>query len=592
MKNNLTGFPAFLSFLLLFTFTSARGDTLVTFSVDMGTYILQGAFTPNSDTIEAHGTFNNWGTLLLVQQGNTTVYTNTIDDTSDVNGGQMEYKFVIDGNSWETPASQCNRDVLLPVASGSKLVLPTAFFSDDGAPATYNVTFQVDVTEQIALGNFIPGTSYVEVRGMGLPNSWYGGNSLTNNPTLMLTNSFGMVTSNVWVGTFPVTGSPGGADELKYVIQPSGYWETPDAVNQDCNGNRYFANVAQTLPVVSFNDAPPTLVSFNVDLSAVAATDPNFNPYSVTLNGDFNNWGGGIAMTNNPSAANPNVYTTEIALLAGTTVNYQFRYNEWNTGYIVYDLSNGICGGRNNRQLVVPNLPNANVPAVLFNDATTNDYFTTPVAVTFSVNMAGAVGTDGHIFDPSMDSVYVNGETIAWYPWEGGYYYNPVPYGFQLLPAGATLVYTNTLILPPGTTVGFQYKYGMDPESQFGGPLDDEAPLGQNHYRVVRTTQISPYPMPMDTFGSQYVEPFFDLHEPAGAGLAIGRKSAGKVPVTWLGRPGAHLQVGTNLLKGAWTDLPATDGTNWALGFFSTNGFVSQTNWPAINTEFFRVVKP
>lgn len=590
MNNKLIIFIVFLACSSLLS-TITHADTVVTFSVDMGQVILQDGFTPGVDTIEAHGTFNNWGALYLVQQGDTTVYTNTIDDTLDANASKMEYKFVIDGYEYENPASQCNRAVLLPAASGASLALPTAFFDDDGNPASYNVTFQVDMTEQIALGNFNPESDYVEVRGMGLPNSWYGGNSLVNDPSIMRTNSFGIVSSNVWVGTFPVTGSPGGADEYKYVIQPNGYWETPDATDQDYFGNRYFANVAQTLPVVSFNDAPPTLVSFSVDMSAVAATDPNFNPYSVTLNGDFNNWGGGIAMTNDPGAANTNIFTTEIALLAGTTVQYQFRYDELSTGYIVYDLSNGVYGGRNNRQLLVPNVPYTNLPPVLFNDATTNDYLTTPVAVKFSVDMTGAVGTEGYVFNPAIDTVYVNGETIAWYPWENGDFFNP-EYTYELFPSGDTLIYTNTILLPPGTTIGFQYKYGIDPNGIYGAPFDDEAPLGQNHYRVVRATRISPYPFPVDQFGNQYVEPYFGPNEPAGAALAVGKKSAGKVPVTWLGRPGIHLQVSTNLSRGPWVDLPATDGANWTSGFFSTNGFVSQTNWPAAGAAFFRVIQP
>jgi hypothetical protein len=46
------------------------------------------------------------------------------------------------------------------------------------------------------------------------------------------------------------------------------------------------------------------------------------------------------------------------------------------------------------------------------------------------------------------------------------------------------------------------------------------------------------------------------------------------------------------LLSSAWQDLWATDGTNWIAGYPSTNGLVSQTNWPATSRAFFRVVKP
>jgi hypothetical protein len=97
--------------------------------------------------------------------------------------------------------------------------------------------------------------------------------------------------------------------------------------------------------------------------------------------------------------------------------------------------------------------------------------------------------------------------------------------------------------------------------------------------------------MPQDTFGNQYHEPFFNFSAKAGGQLKIGTPSGGTVPVTWLGRPGAHLQSTTNV-TGPWTDHFETDGTNWSAGFSSTNGLVSQTNWPTAGTTFFRLVKP
>ena len=113
-----------------------------------------------------------------------------------------------------------------------------------------------------------------------------------------------------------------------------------------------------------------------------------------------------------------------------------------------------------------------------------------------------------------------------------------------------------------------------------------------NRCKAIRATAIQPYALPVDKFGNQYGEPFFDASSPGDARLAIGQPVSGKVPVTWLGSPGTHLQVKTNLVSGTWQDLAATDGTNWTSGFGSTNGFVSQTNWPASSRAFFRVVKP
>jgi hypothetical protein len=324
----------------------------------------------------------------------------------------------------------------------------------------------------------------------------------------------------------------------------------------------------------------------------VAALDPNFNPYSLTLNGDFNNWGG-LTMTNNPTAPNPSLYSVVVYAGAGSTLNYQYRYTEGNTGNIVYDLANGISGNGQNRSLVVPNVLAINLPPVFFNDAAGRDYLTQPAQVTFSVDMNNAMGTDGHPFDPNNDTVYLNGQFLTWYPWSTYfYYYDPAPLGFQMVEAGGSTIYTNTITLAAGTLVGFKYKYGMDPGDTTGGPFDDEAPLGQNHFRVLRSPAASPYVLPMDTFGRQYAEPYFNASATGGAGLKIGRPVLGRVPVSWLGQPGVHLQVKTNLLSSAWQDLWATDGTNWIAGYPSTNGLVSQTNWPATSRAFFRVVKP
>src|SRR5215469_17451596 len=114
---------------------SAQNSSIVTFSVDMGTNIVLGNFNPGTDTVSVHGTFNGWGAgVNLAQEGSSTVYTNTVNDTSDVNGGVMDYKFVnsdsAQGNGgYENLASGYNRSAKLPATSGASLVLPTPVFN-------------------------------------------------------------------------------------------------------------------------------------------------------------------------------------------------------------------------------------------------------------------------------------------------------------------------------------------------------------------------------------------------------------------------------------------------------------------------------
>lgn len=584
-------------------FVAAKAQsTYVTFSVDMATNIAAGTFVPGTDTLSVHGTFDGWGAgVALVQQGSSTVYTNTVNNTTDPNGNTMAYKFVdsntgVGNGGYESLASGYNRWAKLPATSGASLVLPTPYFADAGATETNNVTFQVDVSQQIQLGNFTPGVNSVVVRG--LFNGWSGtAQALTNDLTIVRTNQYGLKTTNVWDGAFPVVNSPAGIEEYKFVIVGSGdNWESPSAVNSDhSSGNRIFANVTQTLPVVDFSDAPfapvVTNITFSVDMSVVALTDTNYNPASVTIWGDFNGWSGGVALTNNPSAANTNIYTsTVITSGVGSTINYQFRYTQLSTGNTVYDHLNGASGGNGNRVFLVPNVTSTNVAPVVFNDASLNDYLLQPTPVFFSVDMTGAVGTDSHTFSPAADSVYINGQFANWYAWAGGANPAPAPAGYQMMEVGLTLTYTNTIVMPAGTPVAFAYKYGMDPNGFNGGPLDDEAGFGQNHFRVVRSTVFNPYTMPTDKFGYQYGEPYFTAGNTAGGNLAIGTISAGRVPVQWLGHPGVKLQVNGGL-TGAWQTLVNTDGTNWSSGFSSTNGFVSQTNYPVSGTEFFRLIK-
>lgn len=570
--------------------SAQASSTIVTFSVNMTN---DTSFTIGTDTVSVNGTFNGYSALPLTEMGSTGIFTNTVNDTADANGGELQYKFVVDGSTWENTASGQNRAALLPATSGASLVLPTAYFSDDGPATTNEVTFQVDISQQITLGNFTPGTSTVEVRG--LFNGWTGGVSeLTNNPSIMETNTYGLVTSNVWMGTFPVVGSPGGAEGFKYVINPGTVWESPSSVNSDGGGNRYFANVAQTLPLVNFSDAPFAplcAITFNVDMSVVVLTDTNYVPGSVTLNGDFNGWSSGVVMTNNPSAANTNIYTATASVGEGGAVNYQYRYVEASTGATVYDHANGANGGQGNRYFAVPAVSATNLPAVYFNDAELDDYLTQPTAVTFSVDMANAVGYgDNHAFNPSADSVYLNGQFANWYAWAGGVNPASAPPGYQMIEEGLTTIYTNTIIIPAGTPIGFDYKYGMDINSANGGPADDEAGFGLNHFRVVRSTVGNAYTLPQDTFGNQYNEPIFSISDTVGGNLSIGAKSGGTVPVSWLGRPGARLQTAGSVL-GPWTTLAATDGTNWVTGTSSTNGFVSQTNFPAAGNTYFRLIK-
>ena len=654
-RNLLTSAWAGLLLCAAGIMTAQAQNTYVTFSVDMSSNLVAGTFNPpvpayvggtpyggtGSDTVYARGIFDGWASpgFQLVQVGNSAVYTNTADDNNaqDQSDGNMNWQYDAYENGAltdEGSSDYANRMAYLPKGNNASLVLPTAFFNDGGPATTNIITFQVDMSEQIQLGQFHPSSGdYVVVAGSyqnfvpGSPSALV----LTNNPNILITNNnFNppVVESNVWEGSAAIStdssrpvATVNCGQEFKYVIMPEYNWDSPQYPNQDPDsGNRFYTMSGnQTLPLVNFNDSVLTYlatVNLSVDMSEVAQSDLNFEPGTVSVWGTFNGWSGGVQMINNPLAANTNLYRATITMSEGIPYVAQFRYTNSYTGGWVYDY--GQDGGpnpannnnfRHNLYVPITSTPVTTNFSFFFDDISTNDVLTVPTAVQFSVDMNGAVGNDGHVF-VSSDGLYINGmftvpqsEPIGgflqnWYAWTSGVNPVPAPAGYQMMEVGSTTVYTNTIIIPAGTPVGLSYQYGIDIGSLNGGPVQDEAAAGTVHYRVVRSQQFDPYVMPTDTFTSTpYEEPIFSngnigaWGSTAGGNLTVGTPVGGRVPVSWLGRPGAQLQFASSL-NGAWQSIPATDGTTWTAGSSSTNGFVSVTNWPASGNTFFRLVKP
>jgi hypothetical protein len=450
--------------------------------------------------------------------------------------------------------------------------------------------------------------SNVHVRGT--LNGW-GGNAyaLTNDPSILTTNAAGLVSSNVYVGTYAITGGTNSAVLFRYVFNGVGAdtWEDETIINSTnlVAGNRFFQLSAGVLPIVNFSDLPyaplaTNTISFKVDMTAQQLMG-SFNPGAgdtVSLRGDFNNWSSGVNLTNNPSAPNTNVYGGTIVAInsLGGPLNYKFTYTtglgenyegpqvKWSTPdggppfhNRVYRLQNGATA----------------LSVINFDDISATDLLPVDTLVKFSVNMNGAVGTDSHVFNAGNgDIVFINGDFAGWYPWYGGVNPADAPPQYQMFLQGGG-IYTNSFLLLKGTTLNRAYRYGLGYDAGNGvhGAVDDDTPGSVVRTRVVRSTATGSYTMPVDTFGTQYSEPFFTPFATGDGQLQVGVPSGGAVPVKWLGRPGVHLQSKASL-TGAWTDHSVTDGTNWTAGSSSTNGFVSQTNWPVAGNTFFRLVKP
>lgn len=543
--------------------SAQTSNTLVTFSVDMSSAFNAGYFVLGTDTVAARGTFNGYGQFFLTNNpggSNPYLFSGTLRDTTEANGSKMQYKYWTSNASapntgWEATASGQNRAVLLPATSGASLVLPTPFYGDGGLPEINSITFQVDMAQQINVGAFHPTTDTLDVRGSF--NGWAGNAFvLTNDQTILRTNQYGLVTSNVFVTTVDVAASHAAAEAFKFVIQPSN-WESPSVVNSDGGGNRYFASVAQTLPTVFFSDAAfapvATMnVKFQVDMTAqvLAGTFDPIGGY-VQVRGAFTSWGTSpVTCTNDPASANTNLYTAVIPVTNGVGVVEEYKF--WAS-----IMPNSGWETTPNRSFTMMNTPSLTLPTAFFNDVTPADLLPADTLVTFSVSMTNAVGTDGHAFSASSDSVYINGPPngfLGWGPSLPQLTNNPVGSG----------IYSIQLLIPKGSPVMQVYKYGIN-------GLDNEAAVNSNHIRPIRTAGT--YAMPLDQFGNQYAEPSF-------GNLLAAHSNAGHTLVSWLGRPGVHLQTRTNLTTALWVDHLETDG-------------LSSTNWPSGSGNLlFRLIKP
>jgi hypothetical protein len=553
----------------------ASANTLVNFQVDLSQAIASGIFDPSTQTIAAHGTFNNWAAFNLTNNptgDNPAVYSGTFDVPA--NGSVMMYKYTIEpGATYEAVygAGGHNRLANLPATSGSTLTLPLVYWADTPpVPSDVNVTFQVNLAQQINVGAFNPSTSTVYARGIF--NNWSTDLPLTNDPSILTTNQYGLVSSNVYVGTATISGSPGETAYYKFYIDTNDKWESPApgvGDPSDANNNRFFnlaAGPNQTLPIIYFNDSPysPVVnsdVTFQVDMTAQAMAG-TFDPSQgavVEVRGNFNGWGATpVFATNNPAAANTNLYSAVVRFSDGVGASQQYKF--WATG-----TPNGGWETGDNRTFQLANANAQTLPAVYFSGLAPGDVLAQDTTVTFRVDMTGAVGTDGHAFDPASDTVWLNGlQLVNGSPTFVSDWASLGP-EFMLTnnPVGSH-IYSLDVLLPKGTTpLQIAYKYGIN-------QADNEAPQGVNHVRYVRSTGA--YTMPLDTFGAMVVEPSF-------TNLTATASTPGHMLVSWLGRPGVHLQTRTDLSSGSWVDHPETDG-------------LSSTNWPTTGGSlFFRLVQ-
>jgi hypothetical protein len=212
----------------------------VTFQVDMRVMAAAGSFGPSTDSVWVRGTFNGWESTLLGDANLDTVYSVTIPIEQFSPVAYKFFKTLRGGLEWEDHVA--NRSF----ATGAVDTTLGVVYFDDQFPL-FNVTFQVDMRNQLAQGFFRPDLGDVlTVRGSF--NDW--GNSTLNPDTLIDGD-----TDSIYVRTVAIPGN----QELQYK-----FWKTlRGGFDYEPGDNRVFAHGLQhdVIAPVEFKES---FVAFNV----------------------------------------------------------------------------------------------------------------------------------------------------------------------------------------------------------------------------------------------------------------------------------------------------------------------------------------
>jgi len=297
----------------------------ITFSVDMSVYQALGLFNPSGDVVHCYGSFNGWDETFALtnnpSSSNTHVYTGTYDDTSDSVGGTVYYNFLI--NDGSVYYEHNGRNFVLPSTATN---LPTVYYNDEpstNAYASSQVTFQLNMSIQMALGHFNPsiGDSVVAA---GDFNAW----STTATPLTVSSDT------NIYTNAVIISWFTNQAVSYSYVIISG---TNGPATWESSNRQLYTIDPTQ-MESAYFNNATtvgPIPVTFRINMgieTAVGTFDPSIGDW-VAVFGTPNQWGTSpfLMLTNSPTDSNV----------------YEGTYNDPNGSGAVEQYSFVIDGGAN-----------------------------------------------------------------------------------------------------------------------------------------------------------------------------------------------------------------------------------------------------
>jgi hypothetical protein len=330
---------------------------------------------PNNDPgWSLAGSFNSWGTAANLTAIGSGVYSNSIVDTSGQPSGT--YKFQSPQNSWadinfaNPDFGNGNGNGSYPLTSNPQ-TLPVVLDLPDGrfyvgapaTPPTNTVTFQLDMSEQVAFGNFTntdPNTMLPvnSVAVGGFNGDWGTDQQLTNYTILNPGDLNPGNKTNLYIGTFATQGYLPITFNWKFRVNNlDGGYEQPVSTT---GGNRTTTLTQQntTLPVISYDDLglgdlvlSPITVTFSLFLTNGTPDDTGYQfikgtdfPYIAgpwAPSAGPSGWGWGYnsmpASQEMVEVGTSDVYTNSFVFPRGASIYVTYKY-----GYNGVDDENGV----------------------------------------------------------------------------------------------------------------------------------------------------------------------------------------------------------------------------------------------------------
>ncbi|MFA5834090.1 MAG: T9SS type A sorting domain-containing protein [Bacteroidota bacterium] len=410
LVENVTGPTTVLPVVFFNNYDPAHGQ--VTFRVNMKVQARLKNFDTAKDSVFLRGNFysgpGNWwetNSMKLSDANGDSIYEGTFD-VGAVPKRLGQFKYIMRGataagDRWEVDkADGVNKDRTDTISTTPK-TLAVVWFNGDSTSVYFdnNITFQVQMREQMKKGTFVKTTDSVVVRGDF--NGWGG-------KTHVLADADG---DSIYTGTFNIAS----AKKIIYKFVKIGVggdmWpSSPDRVADNLTGP------TTLLPVVFFNNYDPShgQVTFRVNMK-VQAKLKVFSPAkdSVFLRGNFYSGPGNWWETNSMKLSDANgdsIYEGTFDVGAVPKRLGQFKYimrgataggDRWEI-----DKADGVNKDRTDTISTTPKT----LAVVWFNGDSTSVYFDNNI--TFRVNMRSQLKLNK--FKKATDSVIVRGDFNGW----------------------------------------------------------------------------------------------------------------------------------------------------------------------------------